>query len=648
MVFQRKFTKKNKFKSREYKIYEQEEKLSSLPRSLYEKFCNFSGKVLNIELDKKTMDMFQNAIDFCHLKTTPKGVVSFSTLLSIVILLPVFFLILGNFIGFKILELNTGIILIIFILPFIYYLYTYPLHLKKVYEIRIGSELITMIMYIAMYMRNTPNLEAAVLFASKNLTGPLAFELRKIMWDVEIGNYISMQQALLAYVNKWEDNKELLQSLELIISSMKQTESKRIDLLDESVNIILLGNSEKSKHFSQSLKTPVMVVNAMGIILPVLGLVMFPLISVFLEVGSVVLFIVYDIVLPIILYFIIVNILETRPSTFTKIDLKDNPELPPEGKFKLGKNILPAWPFGILVSLIFFLISGLIFSIEGTNGIAAPLIFITGIAFGFSVYYHLLTLKRNEIREKTRALELEFGEVLFQIGNQMYGGTPIEMSIEQTITKIKTTRVRDFFMKALYNMKILGMTFKQSFFDKIHGAVKFYSSKLIKSIMRTLAESSNKGYRTASIAMLSISRYLKDTHKIQELINDELSEPLASMKFQTFILSPLISGIVVTLTVIILKILTSLNERLKDLPVNFPLDLANITITNFEFVLVVSIYLLESIFILSYFVNGIEYGDDSLGRKKTTSVSLFFGFIIFIIIIFVTLSVFGPLIGTLS
>lgn len=635
-------------KSREYKIFQEEERISSLPKTLYEKACNLSARVINIQPDEKTSKAFQEAINFSHLKTTPAGIASLTILFTLLVLAPIMGLIVLNlFFGVKILSFGTGMIVMLLVLPFVYYIYTYPIHLKKKYQIQTGSEIVTMTLYMAMHMRNVPNLEASVAFVADNISGPLALELRKLMWDVEVGNYVSMEDALIDYARKWEDNREFMQATELIIASLKQTQERRVELLNESVNVILLGNSESAKHFGQSLKTPVMVVNALGIILPVLGLILFPLIAVFLDVGAMALFIGYDVILPLILYFVILNILETRPSTFSKISIGDNPELPPEGKFAMGKKFYPAWPFGVLVGAAIFSAGIMVFLLEGNNGIISPILMITGIAMGFAAYYFLVTRGREEIREKTREIENEFGEVLFQMGNQIYNGVPIEMALEQSLQRVKTLKIKDLFSRALNNMKRLGMTFRQAFFDPTYGAVNFYPSRLIKSVMKTVVESSQRGYKTASMAMLSVSRYLRDLHKTQETINDELNDPLSSMKFQVYFLSPLISGVVVTLTIVMLGILAGLAEKIKDLPFGFPLALTEINITNFEFIIIVCVYLLETIFVLSYFTNGIENGEDNIGRQRTTAFALMAGFVIFIVITFITMSLFGPLISAI-
>jgi len=615
--------------------------------------CRFTNKIIDVEPDKENKEKLQEAIDFVHLKTTPNGVASLTLLVAFFICFPTMVSIaLNALLGLPGLSFGYGFLIMLLSMPFVYYLYKYPFHLKKKYEMEVGSEIVTMILYIAMYMRNVPNLERAVKFASENITGPLAYELRKLIWDLEIRKYFTIEDALNEYVKKWEKNRPFVESIEIIITSLRQPGPRRLEMLDEAVDVILKGHRENAKHFNQKLKMPVMVVHAMGIILPVLGLVLFPIVSIFLDVKSIVLFVGYDVILPIILFFIISNILELRPVTYSVIDISQNPEAPPKGKFKLkGKNV-PAWPFG-LFTFVLVLASGIFaLGVQGENSVL-PACLITGsAAFGFSVYYLLLSKTRVSIREKTRQIEDEFAEALFQLGNQIYTGTPIEVSLEKSISRIKNLKIKQFFKIAINNMKTFGMTFSQAFFDPQYGAIRYYPSKTIKTIMNTIVESTKKGVRTASVAMLSVSHYMKNIHITQEEVRDELSDTVNSLKFQAFFLSPFISGIIVTLALIIIKILEKISTELTttgmgatgvtQLPLM--LQFQQINITPFQFILIVGIYLIETCFILSYFINGIENGPDEIGRKEITGYALVIGFIVFIISLFITLSIFEPLV----
>ncbi|EHK02650.1 hypothetical protein HRED_03744, partial [Candidatus Haloredivivus sp. G17] len=86
-------------------------------------------------------------------------------------------------------------------------------------------------------------------------------------------------------------------------------------LLQDAIDNILDGTQEKMKHYAQSLETPVMILNAVGALLPVLGMIMLPLISAFL--GGVItplhLVIIFNILLPGFLWWFMQRTLSSRP-----------------------------------------------------------------------------------------------------------------------------------------------------------------------------------------------------------------------------------------------------------------------------------------------------------------------------------------------
>lgn len=638
--------------SREYRLYQEEERFKSIPQTLYEKACGVAGSILHVEPDKKSRPKIQETIDFAHLRVTPTGTSSLIVLFLIATTIPIVILMGLTFLNLPGLPLGYGIVILMLSMFFNYYIYTYPKRLRRRYENEAGGELVTLVLYIAMYMRNVPNLEAAIRFASDNMSGAMGYEIKKLLWDVEVGNYLSMQEALLDYTNRWSKNRPFVESVELLITSLKQIGDKRIILLDEAVNIVLEGNREQARHFNQDLKLPVVVVHALGVVLPVMGLVLFPVVAVFLNVSSTILFVGYDIILPLILYFVISSILETRPATFSKIDISENPDVPPSGKFRYGKKFIKAWYVGFLVgavivgSGVFLWLNELAIAGKDFEGILPSLVISFGVAAGFGSYYILMSKQRLVVRKKTRDIEGEFAEALFQLGNQVSGGVPIELSIEHSMDRIQNLKIKELFSKALKNMKLMGFTFAQAFFDKEYGAIRYYPSKLIKSIMRTVVESTKKGVRTASIAMLSVSRYLKGLHDTQEEVKEELNDTLNSLKFQSYFLSPLISGVVVTLAIIIMRILANIGESVKDIDISIPLldNIGKTGITAFDFIMVVAIYLIETAFILSMFINSIESGEDPIGRQNITGKSLIVGFVVFTICMLGTLAIFEPLI----
>jgi hypothetical protein len=155
--------------------------------------------------------------------------------------------------------------------------------------------------------------------------------------------------------------------------------------------------------------------------------------------------------------------------------------------------------------------------------------------------------------------------------------------------------------------------------------------------------------------MVVISRYLKGVHEVKEEIEDILGETTTSMKFLAMFLSPMVSGVTVTLAVIILRILESLGSAMKNIMgsagggMNVAQSMllipwamgGTMPITPSGFQLIVGIYMIETAVLLSVFLNGIKYGEDPVGMRQNMWNILLIGIILYIISWVVTYSMFG-------
>jgi hypothetical protein len=75
-----------------------------------------------------------------------------------------------------------------------------------------------------------------------------------------------------------------------------------------------------------------------------------------------------------------------------------------------------------------------------------------------------------------------------------------------------------------------------------------------------------------------------------------------------------------------------------------PINIVNeINITPGEFQLVCAIYFIETSIIVGTFINGIENGEDEIGKQDAIASILLLGFIIYLITLYASLAVFGPL-----
>ncbi len=624
------------------------------PKGMYEKGCQIAEKLLRIKPDKSTGDRIEEKLKTAYINASPSGVLSLTMLLLLILPLSILVLmLLGS------LDLLFSTILLLFSLVLVYLVYNYPESHARSVQVKMSSDIVLAILYMVIYMRNNPSLEGAVKFAADNLSGPLSWDLKKLMWDVEVGVHETVDVALLFYLAKWKDkNHEFAEALHMLRNSTSETDLRRDAMYDEAISIILNGTRERMKHYAQNLRMPVMLIHAMGIMLPIIGLVMFPIIVLFMQesVKPIFIFLGYDIFLPAFILWYMNYILQTKPPTFSQPDTAQAKGLPPMGKFRIGTMLVPILPIAMLAALPFLLIGISGFAASDVNqSVGASILIIIGIAAGISVYGFLDSWQKMKIRNDIEKIEDEFAEALFQLGNKAAGGTPIEVAADRASENLKNMKIAEFFWNISANMKKLGFSFEQALFDKEYGAIWAYPSRLIRSVMQAIVQSSEKGVRVAAMSMLTVSRYLKGMHEVKEEINEILGETVSSMKFLALFLAPIVSGVVVTMAVIIMRILSSLCGQIGNLAsgtdvtgfssfvfcAGWGQGTATPPISAGAFQLVVGLYMLETIILLSFFINRIEYGDDAIGLRNIMATTVLLATIMYVASWFVTQSMFG-------
>ncbi|MCK5023620.1 MAG: type II secretion system F family protein, partial [Candidatus Aenigmarchaeota archaeon] len=270
-------SKKVPIGSREFKLFKERDKKRL---TWFEFLAKMSGKVLSVNPpDEATKKELESGIAFTSMRITPKDVMA------------LFVLTLMAFIIASVITVALGILPLIGIvfvsaggLGLGYYFLKYPKNLMKAYRMQASSQVVLAILYMVVSMRVTPNLEQALKFSAANVTGPLAWDMRRILWDIQMGKYYSASHAMGDYIAKWKpENEEFAESLRLIRDSQTHSSSKSEIILDEALDVILDGTKTRMKHYAQELALPVSVIHMMGIVLPILGSVMAPMAAVFLS-----------------------------------------------------------------------------------------------------------------------------------------------------------------------------------------------------------------------------------------------------------------------------------------------------------------------------------------------------------------------------
>jgi hypothetical protein len=680
--------------SREYVQFKKE--YMPKPMTLYEKACNFSEKTFKIKTDKVKEKNMQEFIDVAHLNITPEGAMSFS------FLFPLLLIFVGTVISITIpmlLGSKTNMFFIMFFvltgLIMIFPLQKMPEFMANTWRLKASNQMVMGVFYIVTYMRHTSNLELAINFAAEHLGPPLSLDFKKVLWDVENGKYESMKESLDHYLETWRKwNMEFIESIHLIESSLyENSEERRVESLDKALNVILDETYEKMLHYAHNLKSPITMLHMIGIILPILGMVILPLLINFVDgVSWYHIAALYNVALPILVYYMGKVILSTRPTGYGEVDISEqNPEL---NKYK--KILIKISGFELRIEpMIIALFIGIVLFIIGISpiiihkinpsfdlsigsfdllgyrcpqektikcdtsadstaigpfGLGASILslaVVLSFGIGIGLYYKLKTENVIKIREQSKKLEEEIASSIFQLGNRIGDGIPAEIAFGKVAEQIEGTYSGGFFQTVSNNITKMGMNVEQAIFDPKYGALVYYPSNLIESTMKVLVESAKKGPQVAAQSLVNVSRYIKEIHKVDERLKDLMADIISSMKSQISFLTPAIAGIVVGITSMITTVLGNLSGQAQSIvgqaqgsDVSSFIMLFGEGIPTFYFQLIVGIYVVQIVFILTIIVNSIENGADKLneryllGTNLTKSTILYCAISLIIIIIF--------------
>ncbi len=686
------FEEENGVFSRDYLVFRDE----VLGRGLnfYEKTCKFCGKYFNVKLSPEIEVKIQKAIDFSHLLITPKEAAGFGVGVSLLIILFGIFLFAlrfgvygvfgGELPGFSFYFLIMLILIsaVVLIKP----LGKYPLRIANNFRIEVSDRMVLCVLYIVMYMRHTSNFERAVKFAGDHVGGALALDLRKVYWDVETGVFSTLKESMDLYLEKWKNkNLEFVESMQLIAGSLYESnDEKRVTILDKALNVMLEGSYENMLHYAQDLKNPVTNLHMLGVVLPILGLIILPLIGSFIGVKWYVLGFMYNIILPIFVYVYGLNLLTNRPSGFG-------------GKVKYvedEKTISNAKVFGLTLGILLLIIgfSPLIinfllpdfdiplslgnnqigsfldyrtgeagkFGPFGVGAVLLSLFIPLGLAFGYGAYCKRRSASLVENFESIKRLEVEFAGSLFQLGNRVGDGLPIESAFRKVSEMLKGTSSGSFFSLVSNNLERMGMSLQNAIFDSENGAIKYFNSPLIETSMKVMIEAGRKGGSIVAQSLISISNYFRQVHLVIERLKDLLADVISSMKGQISFLTPIIGGVVVGIGTMITTIIGLLGKQFSNilgqeasgsfLSPNVLLGLFPIEkiIPSFYFQLIVGVYVVEVTIILSILSNGIENGMDKISQLFVVGKNLYRAVLTYFIIAGVVTLIFNLLASAIA
>ena len=632
-------------------------------KNWYEIICDSLGSYFfEVPVGEKTKKDLSAKLEFCDLRITPNSVYATSVMLIILGIIISSFLFIFKFATYGLLAISV-------LIGFSFYVLYYPSILTKYYRIRASSELVLSILYMTVSLRLIPNLESAITFAAENLKGPVGKDLRKLVWNMSTGR-LSANDLLDILAKKWkQENFEFYQAIDMLKTSQLEMGDKRDRMLDEAIRVLLRGNMERMKNYTTQLKSSLTIITMLGLTLPILTIILFPILTIFMTdvIKPIMLVIVYNIVLPVIVYYIMNDVLLSMPIQFNVVDISLHPEAHNTGYFPIkidDKKIrLPLLPLAILIGALIIAVGVDVVAMPSKDAVSLSkmgggLIILWGISSAF-IFYSFFSFYRNvEIRDEIKEAEASFGDAIFQLGHILSSGQPVERSIEKLINSLGEMKIVNLFKDTLSNIRRFGFTLKNALFDEKVGALRYYPSHLIKSMLKILVDSLEKGVIGSAKTMLAISQYLKSVHLVEEHMKESLDETTSEMQFMLSMLAPISCGIVVgmaTIMVMVLfhisKILVSVTGLSSTIPsltsagmLESLVDIKKIVPAE-VFLIIVGIYMLEVIILLSIFLTRLEHGGDPLDLYKSLTTGLIVGMMIFSFSVMLIYFIFSGILG---
>ena len=248
-----------------------------------------------------------------------------------------------------------------------------------------------------------------------------------------------------------------------------------------------------------------------------------------------------------------------------------------------------------------------------------------GLGLGFGLYNFLRSRKLIKIASEAQALEEEFASSLFQLGNMIGNGFPVETAVEKVAASIKGSSYAEFFSLINSNIAEKGMDVEKAIFDEKQGALAKFPSPVIEGSMRVLIESYKEGPMQASSSLISLSEYLKNvraTAKMRDLTDARIS----GIKRKAGFLLPMIAAVVVGITSMIINSLNNLQDQIQNIVGQTEgyeaaaglLNIFGAGIPTYYFQAIIGVYVIQLIYIMVLLTNRSKSGS---GKLKETYVS---------------------------
>lgn len=544
---------------------------------------------------------FADSIAFLKWNVKPSEIIAFSR----ISMLGIFFI---TAIPLSILFKLSGFVFALLLSLITGHLITeYPKQKTKIEKIAALNEIPNVIINLVISLKENSNLEHAISFAGKYSSGPIANDLKRIIWNHWSGKRTGINEQMDELAMKWgawsQGFKRAIYNIRASFS--EKIESRRLRTLDKALEVVLEDIQVQNRKYAEEMRIPTMILFSFGTVLPLVAVSMIPILS-FVGVFSASSLHIAVVLIGSLLaiYFYSNSIISRKPASYSQIRIPEAKSYNNEKAYALALGVLLSFP-------------GMLFLLGNETLLKgwSTLTIVGGAATAIAIYSWMSSKENLKKRTKIEEMENELNDVIYHLGSRTGENRSPEDAIKWVAHTMPENKLSAVLNQASELMRKRSFTMEHAFFDAEHGVLRNIHSSRINSAFRIFINSSKKSTKAASEAMLSLSGQLSEIKKTNEYIQNSLTSSLSMMNMTAFLFGPVICGLIVAMQGIMNKVLSRASVNLEEFGYNLFLDggkMLSVDILQ----LLVGIYLVALSYLLIRFVSIIKSSNDKLSLKK--------------------------------
>lgn len=585
--------------------------------AFFQGLCRFAGKYFPHKGSGKKNGAdtgMERALDLLEIKVSPGEVHSFSFAAALLSLAATLLVLAASYVmdsSFAVLSL------VFFAFPLIIYMYIerYPEMMLDAKKTEMLGHVPAIASCLVISLRISPILEKAVEFSSEHTSGLPKKLLSRMISEIHLGKSTNMIESLSRFADEWGNIPEFKAFMQLLIAStLESSEKGRWNMLDNGMNVLLSGLKERTDQSARKLETPILVVFTFLVILPLVFIGLVPILpTIGMDFSPLVIFFLYDVVLPVILFVAISFIVSSKPITIPPIEI---PRVEYSRIFGMEANRGNKQLFFLAVLGLSAAISlpGILDLIDALNDVepSYPLgttSILLGASIGLGIYLTGTSYTVKKMRDDIKDEEDEFSETLRQLSVLLSSGRPLPNAMAH-ITDINKGRTAQIFSKAANNIRLFNINMHQAFFaEKGGSAAKTYSA-MIKSSIETIISMSGRSGKSIASVIIRLSEHIRNMRTVDLEMKKIIGNVTASMIIIAVFVGPLVGGVATSLGYLLAKTLGGSDAS------EFGFGGLIVKTINPEIIkLIIGIYVLETTTVLSVFSDDLIYGRDKVIKK---------------------------------